>query len=67
MVDDSGETWAGVNYLYTGAKCLIRIEGDLTKTVVERYHYDPFGRRLWKEVGGSRTYFFFADEGLVRD
>ena len=32
--------------------------GSLTGT----YYYDPFGRRLWKEVGGVRTYFHYADE-----
>ena len=31
------------------------------------YYYDPFGRRLWKEVGGTRTYFHYADEGLVAE
>jgi RHS repeat-associated protein len=35
--------------------------GSLTAT----YYYDPFGRRLWKEVDGARTYFHYADEGLV--
>ena len=29
------------------------------------YYYDPFGRRLWKEVSGVRTYFFYSDEGLI--
>jgi RHS repeat-associated protein len=31
------------------------------------YYYDPFGRRLWKEVAGVRTYFVYADEGLVAE
>ncbi len=30
-----------------------------------KYYYDPFGRRLWKEVDGTRTYFVYSDEGLV--
>ncbi len=29
------------------------------------YYYDPFGRRLWKDVSGTRTYFHYADEGLI--
>jgi RHS repeat-associated protein len=33
--------------------------------LIATYYYDPFGRRLWKEVGGVRTYFFYADEGLI--
>ena len=31
------------------------------------YYYDPFGRRLWKEVNGVKTYFFYSDEGLVAE
>jgi RHS repeat-associated protein len=30
-----------------------------------RYYYDPFGRRLSKEVSGVKTYFLYANEGLV--
>jgi len=29
------------------------------------YYYDPFGRRLWKDVGSVRTYYQYADEGLI--
>ncbi len=29
------------------------------------YYYDPFGRRLWKDIGGSKTYFHYTDEGLI--
>ncbi|MBW1982132.1 MAG: RHS repeat protein [Deltaproteobacteria bacterium] len=32
---------------------------------IANYGYDPFGRRLWKDVGGSRTYYQYADEGLI--
>ncbi len=35
-----------------------------TGDLIASYHYDPFGRRLWKDVG-SRTYFHYADEGLI--
>jgi len=38
-----------------------------TGTLIARYYYDPFGRRLWKEVNGSRTYYMYADEGLVAE
>jgi len=44
---------------FRGSKRLIRIES--------KYYYDPFGRRLWKEVNGTRTYFVYADEGLVAE
>jgi len=36
--------------------------------VVARYEYDPFGRRIWKELAdGSRTYYQYADEGLIAE
>jgi RHS repeat-associated protein len=44
---------------FRGSKRLIRIES--------QYYYDPFGRRLWKEVNNVRTYFVYADEGLVAE
>jgi RHS repeat-associated protein len=34
-------------------------------TTLARYYYDPFGRRLSKEVSGIKTYFLYANEGLV--
>ncbi len=36
-----------------------------TGSLTASYYYDPFGRRLWKEVSGVKTYFHYADEGLV--
>jgi len=44
---------------FRGSKALIRIESS--------YYYDPFGRRLWKEINGVRTYFVYADEGLIAE
>ena len=29
------------------------------------YTYDPFGRRIKKQVGGETTIFIYADEGLI--
>ncbi|TGN99906.1 hypothetical protein PN36_32035 [Candidatus Thiomargarita nelsonii] len=43
---------------------LIRVE-DGSGGVVAEYFYDPFGRRLFKEVEGVRTYFVYSNEGLV--
>ena len=37
---------------------------DGSGTVIATYYYDPFGRRLWKEVSGERTNFYYTDEGL---
>ena len=58
---------AAVNYIYNAAKRLIRVEDDLTGLVIAEYAYDPFGRRLWKEVNDVRTYFFYSDEGLIAE
>jgi len=33
--------------------------------VIAKYYYDPFGRRLSKEANGEKTFFLYADEGLV--
>jgi RHS repeat-associated protein len=51
-------------YMYDAANRLVHVE-DGTGTISANYSYDPFGRRLWKEVGGVKTYFFYCDEGLV--
>jgi YD repeat-containing protein len=51
-------------FFYNLEDRLERVE-DGVGTVIATYYYDPFGRRLWKEVRGVRTYFHYADEGLV--
>ncbi|MCP4285496.1 MAG: type IV secretion protein Rhs, partial [Gammaproteobacteria bacterium] len=56
-----------VNYIYNVQYRLIRVEDELSGLVLAEYYYDPFGRRLWKEVDGTRTYFFYSDEGLVAE
>jgi len=51
-------------FVYDVGDRLIRVE-DGSGGVVAEYFYDPFGRRLFKEVEGVRTYFVYSDEGLV--
>ena len=51
-------------YFYNIEDRLVRVE-DGAGAVIATYYYDPFGRRLWKEVDGIRTYFVYSDEGLV--
>ncbi len=53
-------------YVYDSANRLVHTE-DSTGSIVADYYYDPFGRRLWKEVNGTRTYFFYSDEGLIAE
>lgn len=38
-----------------------------TASNVASYGYDPFGRRLWKQVQNVRTYYLYAQEGLVAE
>jgi RHS repeat-associated protein len=52
-----------LNFFYNVEGRLIRVE-DENDAIVATYGYDPFGRRLWKDVGGTRTYFFYSEEGL---
>ncbi len=51
-------------FVYDVGDRLVRVE-DGSGGVVAEYYYDPFGRRLFKEVEGVRTYFVYSDEGLV--
>ena len=58
----ASEDWA---YSYNVQNRLVRVEED--DLLIAEYGYDPFGRRLWKEVDGERTYFLYSDEGLVAE
>jgi large repetitive protein len=55
-----------VNYSYDIENRLTEVRNS-SGSVIATYVYDPFGRRLWKEVGGIKTYFMYADEGLVAE
>jgi RHS repeat-associated protein len=52
------------NYVYDTEDRLTEVKDD-SGLMIAAYCYDPFGRRLWKEVDGQRTYFVYSDEGLV--
>ena len=68
--DDNGnmiqKTDNGVvtNYIYNVENRLTEVR-DGKGSLIASYYYDPFGRRLWKDVGGTRTYFLYSDEGLI--
>ena len=51
-------------FFYNIENRLIRVE-DGSGTIIAQYGYDPFGRRIWKEVSGNRTYYLYSDEGLA--
>lgn len=52
-----------IGYLYDTRDRLVKVEKD--NAPLATYYYDPLGRRLWKEVNGAKTYFAYADEGLI--
>ncbi len=54
------------NYRYDARNRLIEVT-DGGGAVIARYGYDPFGRRLWKEVGGVRTWFLYTPDGLAAE
>ncbi len=53
-------------YNYNAQYRLVTVEGGNNTTIAE-YYYDPFGRRLWKEVASTRSYFFYANKGLIAE
>jgi RHS repeat-associated protein len=53
-----------INFSYTPDNRLAFLTDEAGATI-GAYGYDPFGRRLFKEVNGTRTYFLYNDEGLV--
>ena len=70
VYDDNGnmvqktDTGVVTNYIYNVEDRLTEAR-DGSGSLIASYYYDPYGRRLWKEVSGSTTYFLYADEGLV--
>lgn len=54
----------GQAYVYDEANRMVEVDG--AAGVIARYGYDPFGRRIWKELSdGTRIWFLYADEGLI--
>ena len=52
------------SFFYNIEDRLEKVENSTGDTVAT-YGYDPFGRRLWKETSGTRTYFHYSNQGLV--
>ena len=44
---------------------LVEVRDGLGGQIIALYEYGPFGRRLWKEVAGVRTYFHYSRFGLA--
>lgn len=52
-----------LNYTYDIENRLVRVEDN--GVCLATYYYDPFGRRLWKDLGGAKAYFFYSGQDLV--
>jgi len=52
------------HYEYNIKNRLVRVTNSQDDLIAE-YGYDPIGRRIWKKVEGIKTYFIYADEGLI--
>jgi large repetitive protein len=57
------ESGATTTYNYGATDRLASVQLPDGSTAI--YTYDPFGRRVRKQVGAETTYFLYADEGLV--
>lgn len=62
------KTKAGVvtTFDYNTENRLTTVKNNSGATIAS-YYYDPFGRRLYKEVAGIRTYFMYSEEGLIAE
>lgn len=52
------------HYFHDVVNRLEQVEDD-SGTVIGEYGYDVFGRRVWKEVSGVRTYYLYSPMGLI--
>jgi RHS repeat-associated protein len=54
------------NYVYDTDNRLIEVR-DGGNTLIAAYSYDPFGRRLSKDAGASKTYYLYNEAGLIAE
>ena len=54
------------NYTYDTDNRLIEVR-DAGSNLIAAYSYDPFGRRLSKDTGTQKTYYFYNAEGLIAE
>jgi RHS repeat-associated protein len=66
--DDYGSTSSpqARNYVYDTDNRLIEVR-DGSNTLIAAYSYDPFGRRLSKDAGASKTYYLYNEAGLIAE
>ncbi len=61
--EDGGQR---TDYRYDESDRLTEVK-DENGAIIATYYYDPFGRRLWKDVRGVWSNFMYADEGLIAE
>ncbi len=54
------------NYAYDSANRLVQVSDGSGHAVVT-YGYDPFDRRVWKQMGGTRINYYYEDDGLAAE
>lgn len=54
-------------YDYNVENRLNQIKDGITEQLIATYYYNPFGKRLFKEVNGMKTYYLYNDEGLAAE
>ena len=68
--DDNGSITAitkdnqTTTFVYNEANRLKEVKNNENQTIAT-YQYDPFGRRISKDVSGTKTYFLYTDRGLA--
>jgi RHS repeat-associated protein len=60
------------SYVYDTDNWLDEVRDGSTGTpqagnLIVSYSYDPFGRRLSKDVGGSKTFYLYNEDGLISE
>ncbi len=61
----NGNVTKTLSYTYDDGDRMAGVSDD--GVVVAEYFYDPFGRRVAKKVGASRTWFYYSNEGLLAE
>lgn len=72
VMDDGSAGNAGAVTSEVTEVYIYNIAGRLSKVVrngtpIAQYYYDPFGRRLYKQVGDDKTFFLYSKDGLIAE
>ena len=62
LIKEYSDLGNGVSYIWASDNFLKEV---IVGDSFTKYYYDPFGRRLWKDTDGEKTYYFYNDDGLI--